>query len=171
MATATAAWHGSSVGVTGWVGLAVAAAVLLAATGAGLWLRAREGRVRPAGGAPPAADLLGSLGVEPGTPVTLLQFSSAFCARCRATRIICRRLAAERDGVRHVEVDAESHLDAVRALGVWRTPTVFVVDSGGHPVSRVTGQPTRDQLVEAITPLVGRVGSGSGSAGVRHDSS
>jgi hypothetical protein len=157
-------------GVAGWVGLAVVAAVLLAATGAGLWLRAREGRVQPAAGAPPALDLLGSLGVEPGTPVTLLQFSSAFCARCRATRIICGRLAAERDGVQHVEVDAEHHLDAVRALGVWRTPTVFVVDAGGRPVARVTGQPSRDQLVDAIT-LVVRVGSGSGSAGVRHDSS
>jgi thiol-disulfide isomerase/thioredoxin len=148
--------HGTvyPVGVTGWVGIAVAAAVLLAATGAGLWLRAREGRVRPAPGAPSVPDLLGSLGVEPGTPVTLLQFSSAFCARCRATRIVCGRLAAERDGVRHVEVDAEGHLDAVRALGVWRTPTVFVVDAGGRPVARITGQPTRDQLVEAVTPLL-----------------
>jgi thiol-disulfide isomerase/thioredoxin len=142
------------VGVTGWAGLAIAAGVLLAATGAGLWLRARDGRIRAAAGAPPAEDLLGSLGVEPGTPVTLLQFSSAFCARCRATRILCGRVAAERDGVRHVEVDAESHLAAVRRLGVWRTPTVFVIDAAGRPVARVTGQPTSDQLVEAITPLL-----------------
>lgn len=141
-------------GVTGWVGLAVVAAVLLAATGVGLWLRARDGRARPAARAARAVALFGSLGVEPGTPVTLLQFSSAFCARCRATRIICGRLAAERDGVQHVEVDAERHLDAVRALGVWRTPTVFVIDASGRPVARVTGQPTRDQLVEAITPLL-----------------
>jgi hypothetical protein len=49
-----------------------------------------------------------------------------------------------------VEVDAESQLAAVRALGVWRTPTVFVIDAGGRIVARVTGQPTRAQLTEAV---------------------
>lgn len=140
--------------VTGLVGLAVAVAVLVAATGFGLWRRARDGKIRTMTGDTNHRRLLAALGVDDTTAVTLLQFSSAFCAPCRATRATCARLAAEDDGVRHVEVDAESHLDAVRALGVWRTPTVFVVETGGRIAARVTGQPTRDQLREAVVPLL-----------------
>lgn len=140
------------------VGLVVAAGALTAATVAGLWWRSRRGRVRPVppprSGGRRADGLLAGLGVEPGTPVTLLQFSSAFCASCRATRLTCRQVAAGHDGVRHVEIDAESNLDAVRALGVWRTPTVFVVDAAGAVVARVTGQPTRAQLRGAVTGLL-----------------
>lgn len=147
--------------VTGWAGLGVAAGVLAAATGLGLWWRRRDGRPQPAAAASPGepvdpaiSELLTSLGVTAGSPVTLLQFSSAFCAPCRATRVLCGRLAADSDQVRHVEVDAESQLAAVRALAVWRTPTVFVLDSAGRPVSRITGQPTSAQLTEAVAPLL-----------------
>jgi thiol-disulfide isomerase/thioredoxin len=138
------------VDVTDPVGLAVAAGVLVVATGLGLWWRRRDGRVRTVSGGTTDQHLLAGLGVETGVAVTLLQFSSAFCAPCRATRTTCRQLAAGRDGVRHVEVDAESRLDAVRALGVWRTPTVFVIDAAGRIVARVTGQPTSTQLADAV---------------------
>jgi thiol-disulfide isomerase/thioredoxin len=144
------------VDVTGLVGLAVAVAVLVAATGFGLWWRARGGRVRTVTDDASDRHLLAALGVADGTPVTLLQFSSAFCAPCRATRLTCARLVAAHEGIRHVEVDAESHLDAVRALGVWRTPTVFVVRDNGRIAARVTGQPTLDQLREAVIPLLGQ---------------
>src|SRR5690606_4161871 len=135
------------------VGLAVAAGTLATAGGAGWWLRRRDGRARPADPEPVLPDLLARLGVEPGAPVTLLQFSSAFCRPCRATRVLCARAAAEH-GVRHVDVGAESHLEEVRALGVWRTPTVFVLDAAGRPVARVTGQPTLEQLTGAFAPLL-----------------
>jgi thiol-disulfide isomerase/thioredoxin len=142
------------VNVTSLVGLAVVGVALAAATGLGLWRRRQEGRVRAVSDQPADQRLLAGLGVVAGTPATLLQFSSAFCAPCRATRVTCARLATEQAGVRHVEVDAESHLDAVRALGVWRTPTVFVVDAAGRIVARVTGQPTVGQLREAVVPLL-----------------
>ena len=64
--------------------------------------------------------LLRELGVEPAR-ATLLQFSSAFCAPCRAVRRVSAEVAGMVAGVRHVEVDAESHLEAVRALGIERT--------------------------------------------------
>lgn len=161
--------------MTGLVGLAVAAGVMLVAAGFGVWRRRRDGTVRvpasapepdrpqapspgrsgpPAGPPEPEPWLLG-IGFTPDTArVTLVQFSSAFCAPCRATRVICGQLASQLDGVRHLEVDAESHLEAVRAAGVWRTPTVFIVDRAGQVVGRVTGAPTRTQLTEAITPLL-----------------
>ncbi|MGH3716752.1 MAG: TlpA family protein disulfide reductase [Micromonosporaceae bacterium] len=138
----------------GWsVGLiAVVAALAVAALLGALW-RARNGRMREVAPGVDAA-LLAELGVRPGTPVTLLQFSSAFCAPCRATRRICGEVEGMLDGVRHVEVDADSHLEAVRALGVRRTPTVLVVDAGGRVVRRASGQPSKAQLVAAVAPLL-----------------
>jgi thiol-disulfide isomerase/thioredoxin len=118
---------------------------------AGLWWRRRDGRLRPAAGG--SSDLEG-LGVVAGTPVTLLQFSSAFCAPCRATRQVCARVAELVPGVRHVEVDAEEHLDAVRRLDVWRTPTVLVVDASGTVVHRASGVPAAAQVIAAIAPLL-----------------
>ena len=57
-------------------------------------------------------------------------------------------------GVAHVEVDAESHLDAVRALKIWRTPTTFIIDTAGRIVGRAQGIPNRDQVLAAVTPLL-----------------
>jgi thiol-disulfide isomerase/thioredoxin len=101
-----------------------------------------------------AADVLAGLGVERGTPATLVQFSSAFCAPCRATRRLCDEITGMLDGVRHVEVDAESHLDAVRALDVMRTPTLLVVDRDLRVVRRASGLPTKPHLIAALAPLL-----------------
>ncbi|MCW6010967.1 thioredoxin family protein [Micromonospora sp. CPCC 205371] len=134
-------------------GLGVAGATIVAATAFGLWRRARDGRLRSAPvemGNPTLAEL----GVEAGTPATLLQFSSAFCAPCRAVRRVCADVAQTLDGVRHIEVDAESHLEAVRELGIWRTPTVLVVDRTGRIVQRASGVPAKGQVIAALAPLL-----------------
>ena len=60
---------------------------------------------------------------ELGERATLLQFSSAFCAPCRATRRVLDDVSSSLPGVVHLEVDAEHHLDVVRRLGIMRTPT------------------------------------------------
>jgi thiol-disulfide isomerase/thioredoxin len=131
-------------------GLLVGFIVVLGATAFGLVRRARDGRLRTADS--PHREVLTALGVESGTPVTLVQFSSAFCAPCRITARLCADVASKVDGVRHVEVDAESHLDAVRALGITRTPTLLVVDATGRVVRRAVGQPpTRAHLLEAVS--------------------
>jgi thiol-disulfide isomerase/thioredoxin len=93
--------------------------------------------------------LLAQLGVRPAA-ATLLQFSSAFCAPCRAVRRVSSEVADMLPGVQHVEVDAESHLDAVRALGIWRTPTLLVLDAGGRVVKRATGVPGKPQLIAVL---------------------
>ncbi|GAA2401732.1 hypothetical protein Cme02nite_58070 [Catellatospora methionotrophica] len=135
-------------------GLIVAGVALLAATAYGVVHRRRAGRVR-AVSAPDdlVLPLLADLGVPPGQ-VTLLQFSSAFCAPCRATRVVCAEAARTTPGVAHVEVDAEHRLDAVRALDIWKTPTVLIVDAQGRIAGRAQGAPTRAQVLAAVAPLL-----------------
>jgi thiol-disulfide isomerase/thioredoxin len=157
-------------------GLIAVAVALVAATVIGLWRRSSDGRLRvaaaavpatgpapapspasvpaPAPSPPPSAvlspELLDALGVDRTAGATLLQFSSAFCQPCRAVRRISSEVAAMVPGVRHVEVDAESHLDAVRALNIWRTPTLLILDSEGREVRRATGIPGKPQLIAAL---------------------
>jgi len=99
------------------------------------------------------AELLAALGVGPAR-ATLLQFSSAFCAPCRALRRVSSEVAHLLPGVQHVEVDAESHLDAVRALGIWRTPTLLVLDADGRVAKRATGVPAKPQLIAVLGEIL-----------------
>ena len=151
----------------------VVAAVALA-LGFGLWRSATDGRFRgthvvrrPPGeedtraipvveegaSAPdtrPGAELVAAVGEELGERATLLQFSSAFCAPCRATRRVLGEVTGLVEGVAHVEIDAEHHLEATRTLGVLRTPTTIVLDASGAEVTRATGAPSRDQVLTAL---------------------
>ena len=58
------------------------------------------------------------------------------------------------DGVAHVEVDAESHLDLVRRLDVRRTPTVLVLDSAGLVRVRAAGAPRKADVIAALGQVV-----------------
>jgi thiol-disulfide isomerase/thioredoxin len=146
------------------VGISVVGSVLVAGVAVGLWRRRTSGRLTAAPAVSHSSEmdpsgtrldpaLLQRLGVEPA-PATLLQFSTAFCAPCRAVRRISGEVAALVPGVQHVEVDAESHLDEVRELGVWRTPTLFVLDAEGRVVKRATGVPTKPHLIAAVAELI-----------------
>jgi thiol-disulfide isomerase/thioredoxin len=95
------------------------------------------------------------LGHALGERATLLQFSTAFCAPCRATRRILADVAGMTHGVAHVEIDAESRLDLVRELGVLRTPTVLVLAADGRIVRRASGQPRKPDVIAAIGAAVG----------------
>ena len=88
-----------------------------------------------------------------GERATLLQFSSAFCAPCRATRRVLGEVTDLVPGVTHVEVDAEHHLEVVRALRVLRTPTTLILDAAGREVSRAAGLPVRDQVLAALAEV------------------
>lgn len=94
------------------------------------------------------------LGEGLGERATLVQFSSAFCAPCRATRRILGEVAAMVPGVAHVEIDAEARLDLVRALGVLKTPTVLVLDADGRVVRRAAGQPRKADIIAALGEAV-----------------
>ncbi|MEV8515556.1 thioredoxin family protein [Dactylosporangium sp. NPDC051484] len=133
----------------------VVLAVLAAATVAGLVYRARYGRLRASGGdlppglLPPAGDGRGA-----GGSVVLLHFSSATCAPCRQVRAVCADVVGDLDGVRHVEVDADEHLDAVRRLDIWRLPTLLVVDRRGRVARRTVGVPDRAALRRTVTEVL-----------------
>lgn len=88
-----------------------------------------------------------------GERATLMQFSSAFCAPCRATRRVLTDVAAMVPGVEYVEIDAEQHLELVRRVGVSRTPTTLVLDSSGREVVRATGAPRKEQVLAALDGL------------------
>jgi len=150
--------------VTTGAWIVVVAVVLALAFG--LWRLATDGRfrgtdvVRPpaapdleADDVPvtrPGAELVAAAGQQLGERATLLQFSSAFCAPCRATRRVLGEVTGLVDGVTHVEIDAEEHLEATRTLGILRTPTTIVLDAAGAEVTRATGAPTRDQVLTAL---------------------
>ncbi|AEN08449.1 MULTISPECIES: thioredoxin family protein [unclassified Streptomyces] len=99
-----------------------------------------------------AADTLDAdqLGAERGQRATLVQFSTAFCQPCRATRRVLTQVAGMVDGVAHIEIDAEAHLTLVRRLGISRTPTVLVLDAQGRVVRRATGTPRTADVVAAL---------------------
>jgi thiol-disulfide isomerase/thioredoxin len=148
---------------------ALAGALVIALIGGAAW-RLRNGRMRglpvarPGGadqeqGAGPRGGVLTSsqLGQALGERATLVQFSSAFCAPCRATRRILADVTRMIDGVAHIEIDAESRLDLVRALNVLRTPTVLVLAGDGRIVRRASGQPRKPDVIAAIGDATGRL--------------
>jgi thiol-disulfide isomerase/thioredoxin len=157
-------------------GLYVAVATLMVASTAGLLWRRRNGVLRAAAarsagvgwsgktrvgwsgktrrsvGAAGEKRVLAAaeIGGDLGEKATLVQFSSAFCAPCRATRQILKDVAGMIDGVTHVEIDAESHLDLVRRLGIFRTPTVLILDPSGTVVRRASGLPRKTDVLAAL---------------------
>ena len=145
------------------LGVSVLLVVLLATGASALARRRSDGRVRTVPGEPagdaqssrPDREVLTStdIGAALGSGATLVQVSSAFCAPCRATRVLLSRVADERDDVAYVDVDAESHLDLVRRLDVMRTPTVLVLDSAGAVVARASGVPRMPEI-EAVLAAV-----------------
>ncbi|MFH8804017.1 thioredoxin family protein [Streptomyces sp. NPDC017936] len=116
--------------------------------------RRRSGRARVRGRDEGQRLEAGRLGGELGERATLVQFSSAFCAPCRATRRILGEVAGMVPGVVHLEIDAEARLDLVRELGVLRTPTVLVLDAGGRVVRRAAGLPRKADVVAALGEAV-----------------
>jgi thiol-disulfide isomerase/thioredoxin len=154
-------------------GVIVVVVVLVLSVAFGLYRRRVDGRMRTTAVPRPVADDAPEVGLESaGSPVhharmsahdlgaplgeraTLVQFSTAFCAPCRATRRTLDEVAAMLDGVAHVEIDAEAHLDLVRRMKVVRTPTVLVLDERGHVVRRATGAPRKPDVIAALAPLV-----------------
>ncbi|WP_405144287.1 thioredoxin family protein [Sphaerisporangium sp. NBC_01403] len=133
-------------------GLVVLCVTLAAGLVAGLAMRRRDGAVRAVRAVRSEMDVVaaGDLGEELGERATLVQFSTAFCQPCRATRRILSEVSGMVPGVRHVEIDAESRLDLVRRFDVMRTPTVLVLDGAGKVIKKASGQPRKVDVIAAL---------------------
>lgn len=145
-------------------GILVLLVAVVVALAAGAWRATTDGRFRgthavrgadeeeQADAEPGPAPLMDVLppGTELGERATLLQFSTAFCAPCRATRRTLSEVATAVPGVAHVEIDAEHHLELVRRLGILRTPTTLVLDAEGREVGRAAGAPRKEQVLDAL---------------------
>ncbi|MFH9355699.1 thioredoxin family protein [Kitasatospora sp. NPDC017646] len=135
-------------------GLVVCFVVLAVATAFGLLRARRDGRlrVRTKDGTVRLSEA--ELGGPLGERATLVQFSTAFCQPCRATRRVLAEVAGMVDGVEHVELDAEAQLELVRRLEVLRTPTVLVLDAAGRVVRRAAGMPRKADVIAALGQAV-----------------
>ncbi len=158
-------------------GIVVLFVVLVLATAFGLWRRRVDGRIRDTAASGPvpvaeddpevemdAADIdaadgelldAGELGVPLGAVATLVQFSTAFCQPCRATRRILDEVSSMVEGVVHVEIDAEAHLELVRRLDIRRTPTVIILDREGIVRKRASGLPRKADVIAAVGSVTG----------------
>lgn len=123
--------------------LVIGAVVLVAALVVGILARVNgRFRARRRGHVLSAAEI----GSELGARATLVQFSSAFCSPCRATRTLLRDVTSRLEDVAYVDIDAESHLGLVRQLGIVRTPTIVVLNRQGVVVRQASGLPRREQI-------------------------
>ena len=126
--------------------------VLVVATAYGLWYQRSRGKiqVKVATNKGLTAEIIGG---ELGSRATLVQFSSAFCTPCRATRTLLEHVVTDMYDVRHVEIDAETNLELVRKLDIRSTPTTLILNSLGIEVGRAVGAPKREQVVAALAAI------------------
>jgi thiol-disulfide isomerase/thioredoxin len=116
----------------------------------GIWFRKTRGTVK-AHTNPAVTEA--EIGESFGERLTLLQFSSAFCTPCRATRVLLSDITKGLSDVKHVDIDAESHLELVRKLDIRSTPTTLILNAQGVEIGRAVGAPKREQVVDAIAPM------------------
>jgi thiol-disulfide isomerase/thioredoxin len=94
-----------------------------------------------------------TIGVELGSRVTMVQFSSAFCSPCRATKALLEDMVKSMPDVRYAHIDAESNLELVRKLDIRSTPTTLFLNSDGIEVGRAMGTPKRSQVMAAVNAI------------------
>jgi thiol-disulfide isomerase/thioredoxin len=167
-------------------GVWVLLVVLAIATAFGIWFQRTSGRITDrkvpmsTPGVVPANDDDPPVDIEPDEPsaqsaalaaaldgrlgdrATMVQFSSAFCQPCRATRRILEEVTVLVPGVSHVEIDAEDNLELVRTLDIRRTPTVLFLDADGVVRKHASGQPRKADVIAALGELMpGTPGAGT----------
>ena len=128
--------------------------VFTLATAYGLWYQRSRGQLKRKSSRVGKPALTASdIGQDLGSRVTLVQFSSAFCTPCRATRALLTDITADLDDVVHVDIDAEKNLDLVRRLDVRSTPTTLVLNSDGVEVGRAVGAPKRAEVLATLNGI------------------
>ncbi len=124
------------------------------ATAYGIWYQRSRGKVKAKAKRASDKPLLGNeIGGELGARATFVQFSSAFCTPCRATRVLLSDITADLSDVKHIEIDAEKNLELVRKLDIRSTPTTLVLDKNGLEIGRAIGAPKRAEILETLANI------------------
>lgn len=116
----------------------------------GIYRARTDGRVRDVAVSDEGLLDEASLNTPLGEKTTFVQFSSEFCTPCRRTNALLTKVSAEREGVTHVELDVDEHLDLVRRFNVTRTPTVLVLDPDGVVTRRIVGAPSPQDITQLL---------------------
>ena len=128
--------------------------VFTLATAYGLWYQRSRGKVKSNSSRSSSIAISSQdIGADLGSRVTLVQFSSAFCTPCRATRALLTDITADLSDVKHVDIDAEKNLDLVRRLDIRSTPTTLVLDKSGNEVGRAVGAPKRAEVLATLSAI------------------
>jgi thiol-disulfide isomerase/thioredoxin len=129
------------------------AIVLVAATGFGIWYQRTRGEFRKKKTVNGPKLTAAIVGTELGSRATMVQFSSAFCTPCRATKVLLEDMVKTMPDVHYAHIDAESHLELVRKLDIRSTPTTLFLNGVGVEVGRAMGTPKRAQVHAAISAI------------------
>jgi thiol-disulfide isomerase/thioredoxin len=128
-------------------------AVLAAASVFGIWFRRTRGEFRRKKTVDGPRLTSDQIGTALGERVTMVQFSSAFCSPCRATRVLLEQMVQTMPDVAYAHIDAESHLELVRQLNILSTPTTLFLNRDGTEVGRAMGTPKRSQVLTAVAAV------------------
>ena len=129
------------------------AIVLVLASAYGFWWKLSRGAIRSNKAIPGHRLTPETLGEALGSRATMVQFSSAFCTPCRATHSLLSQMVLTMNDVKHIQVDAESHLELVRELDIRSTPTTLFINKDGIEVGRAAGTPKREQVLAALSNI------------------
>ncbi|WP_051224464.1 thioredoxin family protein [Pseudoclavibacter soli] len=141
--------------------LAIVIGIVLVATVLGVWQQRRSGRVvaqsgeptdAPADSQPKLASIVGEFGAL-GQRATFVQFSTEYCANCPSVRRSLSAISDEHADIEFIEIDVGQRLDIAKQADVMKTPTVLVLDGGGHSVARIVGPPKRADLAQLVATL------------------
>jgi thiol-disulfide isomerase/thioredoxin len=127
--------------------------VIALASAYGIWWKLSRGAIRTNKSVPDHRLTAQVLGEELGSRATMVQFSSAFCAPCKATHALLSQMVTSMSDVKHIHIDAESHLELVRQLDIRSTPTTLFLNSKGVEVGRAAGTPKREQVIAALNAI------------------
>ena len=119
------------------------AIVLAGATGFGIWYQRTRGEFRKKKTVNGPKLTAAIVGTELGSRATMVQFSSAFCTPCRATKVLLEDMVKSMPDVRYAHIDAESHLELVRKLDI--------------EVGRAMGTPKRAQVQAAMAAIKNQI--------------
>jgi thiol-disulfide isomerase/thioredoxin len=127
--------------------------VLVAASAFGIWFQRTRGEFRRKKTINGPRMTVQQIGGPLGARVTMVQFSSAFCSPCRATRVLLEQMVQSMSDVTYAHVDAESNLELVRQLNILSTPTTLFLNRDGVEVGRAMGTPKRSQVLAAVAAV------------------